>query len=230
MRRPYKKKVVKFQSPNQPSPSSGHNQSTCQVPSDDPIKEKVNQTIANRQIQIKPKRKAVQGVKYRPSVHPMVVTYLKRDGASDEDVASVLGVSVGQVRRWATVHPSFSHALRTDHLACVESVTRALLKAALGTTVTDSEKVYEMRLNPVSRKPERHLVREKETRRSSLPNPIACFFYLQNRDSARWSPQGQRGASQSPFTPEQIASLMRTSATAISDATIGMDYRESEAG
>ena len=160
----------------------------------------------------------------------MVVSYLKRAGASDEDVANELGVSLSVVRRWSTVYADFSIAMNTSRLQVMESVTKALLKAALGTTVTDLERVYEMRIHPVSRKPERHLVREKEMRRSSLPNPLACFFYLQNRDSSKWASQGQRGSSQSPFTPEQIATLMRTSSQAVSDATIGIDYRDSITG
>lgn len=230
MRRPYKKKVVKFQPPNQPDHKSQAVSSTHQVPPDNPIHDKVNQVIANRKCNQPIKRKAVPGVKYRPSVHPMVVSYLKRAGASDADVANELGISEAVVRRWVAVFPDFSNAMNTSRLEAIESVTKALLKAALGTTVTDRERVYEMRIHPVTRTPERHLVREKETRRSSLPNPIACFFYLQNRDSARWASQGQRGASQSPFTPEQIATLMRTGASAISDATIGVDFRESAIG
>ena len=124
-----------------------------------------------------------------------------------------------------------ANAVRMSKLAICESVVRALFKSAIGQVLTDVEQVYEYRLNPVTRKREKVLSREKTTKKNILPNPLSCFFYLQNRDSARWSPQGQgaRGNGTN-YTPEQISTMMRTSANALSDATIGIGLAANEDG
>jgi hypothetical protein len=156
-------------------------------------------------------------------VHPLVATYLRRDGATEAEIAEAIGVPTATIRRWRSVYPVFDEAVKVSPLATLELVVRALFKSAVGQEFVDVERMYEMRVHPVTRERERVLVREKEIRRRALPNPIACFFYLQNRDATRWQPAGARGNA-SPFTPEQISVMMRAGSQAVSDLTLGQEW------
>ena len=171
--------------------------------------------------QFKRAKEKSEAIAYRPSVHPLVASYLRRDGAEDSDIANAIGITVATLRSWARVHPAFNTELKNSATASLETVVRALLKSATGHEFTDTERVYEFRKNPVTREVERVLIRERENLRRALPNPIACFFYLQNRDSLRWQPAGAKSGGGSPFTPEQISTMMRSGGQAISDATLG---------
>lgn len=209
-RRPYRSKPA-FSPPGpaqaQASPSS-------------PEEQAVQAALAKRRA-AKPKPPRAGQIQYRPSVHPLAASYLKRAGATSQEVAEALGASQKTLARWASVHPAFGQAMKVSPLAACESVTRALLKAALGQEVVDVEELFEVRANPVTRERERVLVRERRTTRRSLPNPLACFFYLQNRDSARWNAQGRANAQGSPFRPEQVADMMRAAGQAVLSATLG---------
>lgn len=168
----------------------------------------------------KPKKIPMKEVVYNPEVHPLIASYLKRDGATELEVAEVIGVNVGVLRGWCRIHPEFKQGFKSERLAICETVTRKLLDIALGTELKDVEQMYEVRTHPVTRKKERVLVREKHSIKKTAPNALACFFYLQNRDASRWSQTG-KNTSTSQFTPEQISTMMRTSSQAISDATLG---------
>jgi hypothetical protein len=205
MRRPYRK-------PPPPDPLGNHTET---------IADRVREAIEKRPGEPTriPEKKTTR---YNPAVHPLVVTYLKRDGADDEEICRVLGITRRTLGVWVDIHRDMADAVNTNALGVCESVTRALYASAVGREVTDVERVYEMRVNPVTRKKERVLAREKEIRKTILPNPLSCFFYLQNRDASRWQPAGGRTGQASPFTPEQVSAMLRTSASALSDATIGV--------
>lgn len=228
-RRPFK---TKLQNPIPPEESIPNGP----ISTDDDIPNSVMSVVEKKiqrraeQQQKKRCRKPIPtGVEYRPEVHPLIVGYLRRDGASEAEIAEVIGIEVTEFRRWCRIHPDVSESYKVSRYAACERVVRALMHSAIGMSVTDVERMYEMRVNPVTRVPERVLVREKESVKRSLPNPLACFFYLQNRDSARWSSASSREKTSS-YTPEQVSMMMRTSASALADATLGVGLSENNSG
>ena len=164
-------------------------------------------------------RKQDDQIQYKPHIFPLIASYLRRDGADNAEIAEVLGVPTQTITRWCNTYPAFNAAVKTHALVSCERVVRALVKSALGQEFIDIERHFEIRKNPVTGIEERVLLREKEMHKRSLPNPLACFFYLQNRDKSRWAPQGAKGSG-SDYTPEQVAVMMRAGGQAINDATV----------
>ena len=86
-----------------------------------------------------------------------------RTGLNDEQIAKNLGIAVGTIYEWKNRFPEFAEALRKGKEVVDFEVENALLKSALGYTVTENDK-------------EKYVP----------PNPTAIIFWLKNRKPDVW--------------------------------------------
>lgn len=97
-------------------------------------------------------------------------------GATDIQIAKIMGVSEHTITYWKRIHPEFYAALQKGKLTNDQRVEKSLLERALGyshpdvhisnfqgeITVTDITKHYP-------------------------PSEVACIFWLKNRQPVRWA-------------------------------------------
>ncbi|NNU89777.1 helix-turn-helix domain-containing protein [Anoxybacillus sp. CHMUD] len=95
-----------------------------------------------------------------------------RDGLTDEQIYSNLGVSKDTFYRWKKKKSEFREALKRGKEVVDRMVENALLKAALG---------YEYEEEVVDNKGRKHTVRKYEK-----PNTTALIFWLKNRKPEQW--------------------------------------------
>lgn len=131
----------------------------------------------------------------------------RREGASFERVAYLIGITESTLRKWRSLEPRFEAAIQqTDDLVNA-MVENALLRRALGySTVEVDEELVEGEMRVVRRR-ERHVP----------PDTKACLSWLYSRRADRWR------AQQAPIdaSAEEIAAVrdvLVTIATAVTDA------------
>ena len=57
-------------------------------------------------------------------------------GATDVELANILGVSPGTISDWKTLHPDFLHAIKVDKAVADDRVVHSLYQRAVGTDTT----------------------------------------------------------------------------------------------
>ena len=130
----------------------------------------------------------------------------RREGASFERVAYLIGITESTLRKWRSLEPRFEAAIQqTDDLVNA-MVENALLRRALGySTVEVDEELVEGQMRVVRRR-EKHVP----------PDTKACLSWLYSRRPDRWR------AQQAPIdaSAEEIAAVrdvLVTIATAVRD-------------
>lgn len=136
-----------------------------------------------------------------------LVAGFRREGASLERIAYLIGISENTLRKWRSQEPKMEAAIhQTDELVNA-MVENALLKRALGySTVEVDEELVEGEMRIVRRR-EKHVP----------PDTKACLSWLYSRRSDRWRIQ------QAPLdaSAEEIAAVkdvLVTIATAATEA------------
>lgn len=124
------------------------------------------------------KRKRAGGApsKYDPGMHPRMAASLAKRGATDREIADVMGVSASTLYRWQAEHPEFRESLKAAKAVADAVVEDSLYRRAVGCEVTD----VRVTLNPDGSK-----VTVTTTRQ--LPGDVtACIFWLKNRQPKLW--------------------------------------------
>lgn len=99
-----------------------------------------------------------------------------RDGLTDEQIATNMGISVASLYNWKRDHLEIFEALKEGKEVVDRQVENALLKSALGYTY---DEVTEERRDD-------ELVVTKVVHKEVQPNTTAQIFWLKNRKRAEW--------------------------------------------
>lgn len=99
-----------------------------------------------------------------------------RDGLTDEQIATNIGINVATLYDWKNKHAEISEALKEGKDAVDRQVENALLKSALGYKY--DEVTRELR--------DDELVVTKVVHKEVQPNTTAQIFWLKNRKRAEW--------------------------------------------
>ena len=114
--------------------------------------------------------------KYRPEYAEIAANYCRR-GATDSDLADLLGVTTVTIWRWQAQFEDFCNALKLGKEVADDIVERSLYQRAKGYAF-DSEKVMQY---------EGEIIRAA-TREHCPPDPTSMIFWLKNRRPDRWRP------------------------------------------
>ncbi|SDF61511.1 transposase [Sporomusa acidovorans] len=129
-----------------------------------------------------------------------------RDGLTNEQIASNMGISRETLNQWKHKHPDISDALKKGKEVVDIQVENALLKRALGYEFTEvtKERVYNDTTKKFEFKVTKKVVKEVQ------PDTTAQIFWLKNRKPADWRDKkdvelsGQVKNNFSDLTDEEI--------------------------
>ena len=105
-----------------------------------------------------------------------------RDGLTEEQIASNMGISRSTLNEWKKLYPDISDTLKRGKDVVDIEVENKLLKRALGYRYTETTK--ERVFNPKTEKSE--FVVTKEIEKEVVPDTTAQIFWLKNRRPDRW--------------------------------------------
>lgn len=103
-----------------------------------------------------------------------------RDGLTDAQIASNIGIHISTLCDWKNQFPEFSEAIKKGKAPVDIQVENALLKRALGYEY--EETTTEIIENPDGTK-RKHI---KKVTKLVLPDTLAQFFWLKNRRPDKW--------------------------------------------
>lgn len=111
-----------------------------------------------------------------------------REGAIDKDIAQKIGISVQTLCEWKNRFPEFAEAIKKGKAPVDFQVENALLKAALGYTVTVKKpiKVKSKRMRPGTGTIEEEHIEYADEEVYIKPDVLAQFFWLKNRKPDKW--------------------------------------------
>ena len=105
-----------------------------------------------------------------------------RDGLTDEQIASNMGVSRSTLNSWKDKYPDILDALKKGKEIVDRQVENALLKRALGYEYEEVKEEYEFG----------ELSKKVVIKKSVLPDTTAQIFWLKNRKSKDWRGKQER--------------------------------------
>jgi len=108
--------------------------------------------------------------------HPLIIKWMSRNGATDEDIANEIGISVRQLYRWYKDYPELCHA-KEDKLLADMRVEDSLYKLALGYEVEETEIIANKDGRPAQ---------IKKTKKHIPASLKACRMWLINRQPSKW--------------------------------------------
>lgn len=114
-----------------------------------------------------------------------------RDGLTDEQIASNMGVNKATLYRWKEKYCDICDALKRGKEIVDREVENALLKRALGYEYEEVKKVYEG-----------DKLKEKTiTKKMVVPDTTAQIFWLKNRKPDKWrdKPEAMKSGDTSLF-------------------------------
>lgn len=112
-----------------------------------------------------------------------------RDGLTQEQIASNMGIASSTLRVWIKEHPTFSAALKRGKEVVDIEVENALYKRAMGYDVTETK-------TETSDQGSKTTVTVKHV----APDVTAQIFWLKNRKSAEWRDRKEQEVTQAkPF-------------------------------
>jgi len=124
--------------------------------------------------------------KYNALYHDDWAWSLAAMGATNEEIAEAIGVSVRTIIRWAKEHESFGKALAEGKGVSDAKVVRSLYQRATGYEYTEKKKIVEYdkegNIKPV---------KVEETKKFVPPDVTAQIFWLKNRQRERWQDRPQ---------------------------------------
>lgn len=107
----------------------------------------------------------------------MRIMDLAKTGATDEEIATAVGVSSVTLRNWKGQFSNFEEALRETKSIADELVEASLYSRACGYTTPAIKLFFDTKRGTV------HM--EKYTEHHA-PDTTACIFWLKNRQPANW--------------------------------------------
>lgn len=99
-----------------------------------------------------------------------------RDGLTDEQIATKIGISRSTLNDWKEKHPDISDTLKKGKEVVDREVENALLKRALGYEYDEVCEEFEGGV----------LVKRKVTRKQVVADTTAQIFWLKNRKPDEW--------------------------------------------
>jgi hypothetical protein len=115
----------------------------------------------------------------RPPVYsariPWIVCGLRERGATEREIAAVLGISDRTLRRWAAEHIEFSSALSVSNRAMVNRARQALFERAAGYSF-ETEKIFQYQGSIIRAKTLEHVP----------PDPTAALRILERLEPETW--------------------------------------------
>lgn len=119
--------------------------------------------------------------KYNPLYHDDWAWSLAAMGATNDEIATAIGVSVRTIIRWAKEHESFGKALAEGKGVSDAKVIRSLYMRATGYEYEEEKRIVEYDKDG-NIKP----VRVEKTKKQVPPDVAAQCFWLKNRQRERW--------------------------------------------
>ena len=119
-----------------------------------------------------------------------------RDGLSDEQIMKNIGIAKDTYYRWKNDFKEFADAIKRGKAPVDFEVENALLKTALGHTMTLKKPIkvkVEKQLSGKGKIVEEH-IEYAEEEVYIPPNAVAQIFWLKNRKPDRWRDRPQAGA------------------------------------
>ena len=117
--------------------------------------------------------------KYDEKESPRLAGWLARDGKTDKEIASGLGIAESTINEWKKKYPEFSESLKDNKAVIDNKVEDSLLKLCLG---YDYEKV-ELEAHVSGGK---EYKKKKTTTMHVSPDPTSIIFWLSNRKKDAW--------------------------------------------
>lgn len=105
---------------------------------------------------------------------------MARDGLTDEQIASNIGIARGTLYTWKNRFSDIDYALKRGKEVIDRQVENALLKRALGYEYEEVKKTQEKDVNGKDK------IRVEKTIKTVLPDTTAQIFWLKNRKPAEW--------------------------------------------
>lgn len=108
-------------------------------------------------------------------------------GATDNDIADTIGVSIATITNWKKDNPEFLASLKKGKRIADTVIANALYDRARGaewveeTAIKCKDIYYED-----GKRCEREHVEVVELRKAAPPDTTACIFWLKNRDPKNW--------------------------------------------
>lgn len=123
---------------------------------------------------------------YRPEFCQQAIELLQ-NGATDEEVASALGVSARTLYRWQAKYPEFCQSLKIGKDAPDERAVRSLYQRATGYYFIEQQafKVKEVTFTD-GKRCEKERIEIAEVERYQPPDTTAAIFWLKNRRKDEW--------------------------------------------
>lgn len=109
-----------------------------------------------------------------------------RNGLTDEQLASNMGVSRSTLAEWKKKYQDISDTLKRGKEIVDIQVENALLKRALGYKYTEITKERTVELDPRTGEPEYKMVVTKEVVKEVQGDVTAQIFWLKNRKPIEW--------------------------------------------
>lgn len=132
---------------------------------------------------------------------------LARYGLSYDEMDKVLEAEPGSIEKQTKKSAKFCRLLETAELNAIVEAERALLKRAIGYTVTEEFRTYvPAHSDDTSPDPETKLKEIKIVKKFIPPDANALLIYLYNRRGKRWS---KNPDSASGITVEEYMELKR---------------------
>ena len=107
-----------------------------------------------------------------------------RDGLTDEQIATNIGIAYSTLRDWRDKYPALSAALKKGKEVVDRQVENALLQRALGYEYTETTREYIPELGEV------HVT--KKVTKQVVPDTTAQIFWLKNRKPQEWRDKQER--------------------------------------
>jgi hypothetical protein len=122
----------------------------------------------------KPARPVGRPSKYLPE-YARVALVAAKLGATDPDLAALIGVNINTIKLWSVQHPKFSAARMAGKAAYDDRIEHSLASRALGYEHDETD------IRVINGK-----IVKTPIRKHYPPDPTAAIFWLKNRRGAAW--------------------------------------------
>ena len=113
-----------------------------------------------------------------------------REGLTDEQIASKIGISAHTLYEWQNRFPIFAQTLKEGKAPVDTEVENALLKRALGyqyeETVTEVEELPTGKIDDHGKPIMKQVKHIRKILKTALPDTTAQIFWLKNRRPDKW--------------------------------------------
>lgn len=114
--------------------------------------------------------------KYDPDITPELAEQYARDGLTNDEIATKLGVSTSTLYNWQKKYVEFLEALKKGKQVVDAKVEKSLLKRALGYDYEEMKVTVD----------ESGQKKVEKTKKHVKPDTTAQIFWLKNRKPDKW--------------------------------------------